>query len=309
MKRSIMWTAVVAGCAGSVWAGPTWTNKNGPGRSTPRPMQSSAQDALPFSDNFDSYVNGSGVVGQGGWQSWGAAGSLDATVSNAQSSSAPHSMKIVPQTDIIQSGNVTTGVWELKCMTYYPSTNVGPGANDGGFIIGCNRFLAGGVGMTNDYWSSQIQWHPGTNTVKNANITTGESTPIIPNQWVSFRQVINLTTDKYDVYYNGVQFITQRNWSTDVATPGQVSVGCFDFYGGNLATTVPFEMYFDNITFSQVVSCYPDCDGVGGLTANDFACFLTAYTNGASYANCDATGGLTANDFICFLTAYNTGCT
>jgi hypothetical protein len=55
-------------------------------------------------------------------------------------------------------------------------------------------------------------------------------------------------------------------------------------------------------------TCYADCDGVGGLTANDFACFLTAYTSGASYANCDATGGLTANDFICFLTAYNTGC-
>jgi hypothetical protein len=55
-------------------------------------------------------------------------------------------------------------------------------------------------------------------------------------------------------------------------------------------------------------ACYPDCDGVGGLTANDFTCFLTAYTTGQSYANCDGVGGLTANDFICFLAAYNTGC-
>jgi hypothetical protein len=55
-------------------------------------------------------------------------------------------------------------------------------------------------------------------------------------------------------------------------------------------------------------SCYADCDGVGGLTANDFACFLTAYANGASYANCDGVGGLTANDFACFLNAYAAGC-
>jgi hypothetical protein len=55
-------------------------------------------------------------------------------------------------------------------------------------------------------------------------------------------------------------------------------------------------------------NCYPDCDGVGGLTANDFACFLTAYSNGASYADCDGVGGLTANDFACFLNAYSGGC-
>jgi hypothetical protein len=55
-------------------------------------------------------------------------------------------------------------------------------------------------------------------------------------------------------------------------------------------------------------ACYADCDGVGGLTANDFACFLTAYINGQSYANCDGVGGLTANDFVCFLTNYNNGC-
>jgi hypothetical protein len=54
--------------------------------------------------------------------------------------------------------------------------------------------------------------------------------------------------------------------------------------------------------------CYPNCDGTGGLTANDFACFLTAFINGQSYANCDGVGGLTANDFVCFLGTYNAGC-
>lgn len=310
MKRTVMMVTALLGCAGTAMAGPTFTNKQGPAtKSRPVAQQSpGGGDTIPFSDNFDSYVNGSGLAGQNSWTLWAPTGSLDATVSNAQSSSAPHSMKIVPQTDIIQTGMVTTGIWELKCMTYYPSTNVGPGANDGGFIIGLNRFNAGGAGMTNDYWSSQIQWHPATMTVKNANVSGG-STPIVPNQWVAFRQVINLTTDKYDAYYNGVQFINQLPWSTDASVPGQVSIACWDFYGGNLATTLPFEMYFDSITFAQApAACYANCDGVGGLTANDFVCFVNAYNSGASYANCDNTGGLTANDFVCFLNAYNAGC-
>jgi hypothetical protein len=61
-------------------------------------------------------------------------------------------------------------------------------------------------------------------------------------------------------------------------------------------------------TLDAGVGCYADCDEVGGLTANDFICFVTAFNNGDSYANCDGVGGLTANDFICFLTAYNNGC-
>ena len=55
-------------------------------------------------------------------------------------------------------------------------------------------------------------------------------------------------------------------------------------------------------------SCYADCDGVGGLTANDFQCFLDAYAAGSTTANCDGVGGLTANDFQCFLNAYAAGC-
>jgi hypothetical protein len=61
-------------------------------------------------------------------------------------------------------------------------------------------------------------------------------------------------------------------------------------------------------TCTNPTTCYANCDGVGGLTANDFSCFLNAYATGQSYANCDGVGGLTANDFSCFLNAYATGC-
>ena len=56
------------------------------------------------------------------------------------------------------------------------------------------------------------------------------------------------------------------------------------------------------------VSCYADCDGVGGLTGNDFQCFLNAFVANESYADCDGVGGLTANDFQCFLDKFVAGC-
>jgi hypothetical protein len=52
-------------------------------------------------------------------------------------------------------------------------------------------------------------------------------------------------------------------------------------------------------------------DGVGGLTANDFQCFLDRFAAGEAYANCDGSSGtpaLTANDFQCFLNRFAEGC-
>jgi hypothetical protein len=75
----------------------------------------------------------------------------------------------------------------------------------------------------------------------------------------------------------------------------------------------PLTGYGDSIAAAAHVPglgapCYANCDSVGGLTANDFVCFLTKYTQGQSYADCDGVGGLTTNDFACYLNAYASGC-
>jgi len=60
--------------------------------------------------------------------------------------------------------------------------------------------------------------------------------------------------------------------------------------------------------------CYPNCDRSTAqplLTANDFQCFLNAFSSGDPYANCDGSSVapvLTANDFQCFLNAFAAGC-
>jgi hypothetical protein len=54
--------------------------------------------------------------------------------------------------------------------------------------------------------------------------------------------------------------------------------------------------------------CYPDCDGVNGLTVADFGCFQTKFVQGDPYADCDGLNGLTVADFGCFQTKFVQGC-
>jgi len=275
---------------------------------------------MPFSDTFDSYVAGTGLAGQGTWQLWGV-GSIDGQVSNAQSSSPSNSFKMIPQTDIVQIGNVTAGTWELKCMTFSPSTNVGATANEGGFIIGLNTWnVVTPGGATADY-SMQIQWDKGNvagPVVRDYNQTAvgcpvSATAPMLQDQWVQFRAVINLTTNTYSAYYGATQIVTDKSWTKGVlgctsALNPPVQIQAFDFYSGTLAANTNDAFYIDSVTFAQVVTCYADCDGVGGLTGNDFQCFLDKFVSNNAYADCDGVGGLTGNDFQCFLDKFVAGC-
>ncbi|MBL9030470.1 MAG: hypothetical protein JNM80_02010 [Phycisphaerae bacterium] len=311
------------------------TNKTDPriARRIPLPVVPGGHtDAFPFSDNMDSYANGSGIAGQGSWQLW-ATGSVDGVVSNAQANSAPNSFKQVPQTDIVQLGSVTTGTWELKCMTYCPSANVATTANDGGFIIGLNTWNAANPGGATADYSMQIQWYKGNASgpvVRDYNqnaagCPVSSTAPIIFDQWVQFRAVINLTTNTYDAYYGATQIVSGKSWTKGVlgcssATNPPVQIQAFDFYNGTAATAANANdtFYLDDVSFSEVaapVSCYANCDNstlVPFLNVNDFICFNNKFAAGDTTANCDGSTlppVLNVNDFICFNNLFAAGCT
>ncbi len=54
--------------------------------------------------------------------------------------------------------------------------------------------------------------------------------------------------------------------------------------------------------------CYPECDGDGALSIDDFICFQTFFALGDIYADCDGDGALSIDDFICFQTYFALGC-
>jgi hypothetical protein len=65
--------------------------------------------------------------------------------------------------------------------------------------------------------------------------------------------------------------------------------------------------------------CYPDCDGTGDLTIDDFICFVNEFAMAHTlppaqqvthYANCDGSTTqpvLTVGDFICFINEFAAG--
>jgi hypothetical protein len=55
-------------------------------------------------------------------------------------------------------------------------------------------------------------------------------------------------------------------------------------------------------------ACYPDCNGAGGLTIADFACFQAKFAAADPYADCNASGSLTIADFGCFQSRFAAGC-
>jgi hypothetical protein len=330
MKKTMVVVAAAGLASTAVAFHPPLLNKDDAriARTRPLPTTGGHTDVFPFTDNFDSYPLG-GLAGNGGWQLW-AAGSVDGQVSNEQSSSASQSYKQIPQIDIVQLGSVTAGIWELKCMTYAPSTNVATGANDGAFVIGLNTWNPANPGGATQDYSMQIQWYKGATggpVVRDYNqaaagCPVSTTVPMVQDQWVPFRAVINLTTNTYDAYYNNVQFVTGKSWTKGVlgcssATNPPVQIQSFDIYNGTTTATGPNDkFYFDDFSFTQqtVPTCYANCDASTNapcLNVNDFICFNNTYATGNTRANCDLSTLapiLNVNDFICFNNSYASGC-
>jgi hypothetical protein len=120
----------------------------------------------------------------------------------------------------------------------------------------------------------------------------------------------------------GIVRFTARLKGSDVATataPAGVQVAN-NFYGfsdivfdeisvDQLTSSASFGVVIDNIQLGpQALTCYPDCNAIGGLTIADFGCFQTRFVAGDPYADCNGVGGLTIADFGCFQTAFVAGC-
>ena len=322
MKRALVLACVAGGlvCASSANAEP-WqkaikrrllvaTNVNNP------------TDAFPFSDNFDSYPTGTfpctggGCAGPNGWSIW-ATGGNPANISTAQSASPPNSMEATALSDIVQTGDITSGSWTIKAKTYFPSAATGT-PRELYFIV--MDGYQGNAGQTN-HWSIQVRMDGDTGVNQVISDVQGTVCPtgavctpqtLVYDQWVEIRAEINLTTDKYDIFYNNLPVVTNHPYSTGSGTAGTVRIACLDLYSNGVAGA-----FWDDVVMQAAVtppSCYANCDSSTSLpflNVNDFICFQQKYAAGDTYANCDNSTTapvLNVNDFICFQTAFAAGC-
>jgi hypothetical protein len=304
-----MGVCVVAGAlalamAGTAMAGPTTkaaAKKAAKRRPIPTLQVGPGTDGAPWSDNFDGYANGSGVIGQGGWVGWtGTAPPPDGFVDNAQSSSAPNSMRAQPgtattsNTDAVQTFAVAGGAYTFKGMTYVPSS-----ASGDGFWIILNTYGDPPVVLN---WSVQVQFDATNNLVVSQ--FGNQTLALIEDAWTEIRCEINLDTDDLDIYYGGQILAENLSWANNVSGAGAATIQALDLYCNTIST-----MYFDDCSLQAAGGgCYPDCDGNSTLNVNDYICFQTKFALGDPYADCDNNGVRNVNDYICFQTKFALGC-
>ncbi len=253
-----------------------------------------------FTENFDSYAAGSNIAGQGGWEIW-YTGGANAPVDNAQAASAPNSLRLVPTADIVQRFTISDGRWIFRIKTYVPST-LTPGS--GAFVIMLNQYSGP------DNWSLQVALNDVTGSQQALPFMVESQfdngiLPLLTDQWVEFRSEIDLDADQVTNFYNNQMVGTPHLWSDNnfASGPGITSIAALDLYSDD-GTPV----YFDDVSLVPDNPCYPDCNGVGGLTIADFGCFQTRFVAQDPYADCNGVGGLTIADFGCFQTQFVAGC-
>ena len=187
-----------------------------------------------WADNFDSYVAGSGLHGQGGWHGWDNDPTWNAYVTDLYSRSAPNSVDIVGASDMVHEySGYTSGRWIFTAWQYVPSN-----------FTGLSYFLL--LNTYNDSgpynWSCQVVFDSAGSVVSDPE---GDSLPLITGSWVEIRVEIDLDADVQTFFYNN-QVLYQKSWTQGVSGGGAQNIGAVDLYANNAAS-----IYYDDCSLVE----------------------------------------------------------
>lgn len=211
----------------------------------PAPVDAQPLGVVPdWLENFDSYVTGSQIHGQGGWKGWANTPSAGALVSSAQSVSAPNSIAIVGGSDLIHEfSGYNDGVYLMTARQFVPT-----GFSGESYFIVQNRYQDT---LSDVSWSVQVVMDSVANVVKNFDDPTNGganpgSQPLVTGQWVDILVVIDLTADRQTFYYNGA-VVYSGSWTAQYPTnppntAGTLTIGAIDLYANNASV-----VYYDDI--------------------------------------------------------------
>jgi hypothetical protein len=205
-----------------------------------------------WSENFDSYAASSQIVGQGGWEEW--ATGAGANVSNARARSGANSVEITGPSDLVhQYGGYATGKWIYRAWQYVPSTQVGMS-----YFILLNQYAYPSGPYS---WSVQVGFDPAIGVRADAGGSPAVITPLIMDQWVELKVVIDLDYDWCQFFYNNMLLDNPTlanhpvlgggyQWTGTVfgGGSGVLSIAAVDLYANS---TGP--VYYDDITIEQFV--------------------------------------------------------
>ncbi|MGB2986860.1 MAG: FG-GAP repeat protein, partial [Phycisphaerae bacterium] len=204
-----------------------------------------APEAVPdWFEDFDSYALGSGMHGQGGWKGWDNNPAGDAYVANAQALSAPHSVDIAGNSDLVHlyCGH-TSGDWTYTAWMYVPGNFQSGGTTDrGSYFILLNTYNDGGPYN----WSVQLHADSDTNTFIRDGVSP-TSLPLITDRWVKVEVDIDVDPggDLYRVFYGGFELGTAESWTAGVFGGGG---GVLDIAAVDLFANGSTSVYWDDLS-------------------------------------------------------------
>jgi len=211
-----------------------------------------ATASADFSDNFDSYLTGSLVQGQGGWEGWGGDNAYGGPAVSTHASSLLNSVEIGGNfADLVHPfSGYTSGTVFLTSDLYVPSSS------DSGdsYWIWLNQY-SGGFN-----WSIQVQINLTTGQIVGTSGSTGGgtffSTPIVYDQWVQLKAIVNLDANSYDCLYGSAVIADNGVWYGNAA-----NVAAIDLFSNGATTPV----YFDNVAITTPEPVSMALVGVGGV--------------------------------------------
>jgi hypothetical protein len=190
--------------------------------------------AQAFSDNFDTYANGTVLNGVGGWKGWDNVPGVAGVVDNTRKLSLPNSMKCdgAVMTDAIQPvAGANSGKWLL---TVWQRVATGDLAGGSVYVIGNNVYNDGGPYV----WSIQVSANANGFVVDDLR---GGFLPLAWDRWAEYCFEIDLTNDTLTTYYDG-QLLSTGVYAFN---GGVVEFANLDLYssGGTC--------YFDDVKFRE----------------------------------------------------------
>jgi hypothetical protein len=177
-----------------------------------------------FVDDFESYVAGSAMHGQGGWKGWAGDANAGAPASSTVANSGAISVEILKSSDLVHEFAAAGGKWIFSLMQYCPS-----GTSGKTMCILMNQYNDPGTGLD---WSVQDEFDLG------AGVIGGTTTPLVFDKWVELQYIIDLDKNTVDKYYDGKFFGTQQ-WDDNVHGTFQA----VDLYGNNASS-----VYYDDVS-------------------------------------------------------------
>ncbi|HNB50776.1 MAG TPA: proprotein convertase P-domain-containing protein, partial [Anaerolineales bacterium] len=192
-----------------------------------------ASDMGTWADDFESYVAGSNLHGQGGWKGWGNSSTAGALVSTAQAFDGVNSVDINGPSDLVHEYTNTSGQWTYVANVYIPSSLTG----DTYFIM-MNEYDDAG---TNLNWSVETQFQSGSGNLVDSE--SGNTLPFVTDQWAEIRVLIDLDADQQWYYYNGDLLYTGVwNGYNSGAGTGSDAIAAVDLFANNASS-----VYYDGL--------------------------------------------------------------